>query len=144
MTFQEAKEKLLADDNVRREYETLDEEYEHIMADLRKIASKNPTGKERLEKLYAMLVKAYPTLDIRFKDWEREKKYEKYQVAYYETYYGDDVQICDAIWGWGSYGYEQNLLEYYDGKTEPIGWIKERKTFNLFKKCIEREHPELI
>lgn len=108
-----------------------------------------PTGKERLKKLYDMLKKAYPSLDIRFIDWRRDKDYsvlsvEKYQVAYYETYYGNEVQICDAIWGYGSYGYEQNLLEYYGGRTEPIGWIKERKAFNLFKKCIGREHPELI
>ena len=101
---------------------------------------KEVTGKERLKKLYLMLKKAYPNLDIRFIDYQREKKFEKYQVAYYETYYGEEVMVCDAIWGYGSYGYEQNLLEFYDGYSEPIGWIMERKTFNLFKKRIEINH----
>lgn len=135
MTFNEAKEKLLADDNVRREYETLDEEYEHIKADLRKIASKNPTGKERLERLYKRLKKNFPNAEIIFSDESLHCdpiKYFGYKVAYFI----DGVQVCDAIWSFGSYGSEKGLLEFYYN-DEPEGWITERRAYNLFKEAIE-------
>lgn len=97
------------------------------------------TGKERLERLYKRLKKNYPQADIRFTDESLiigSEKMPKYQVTYYVKFDNDDVQICDAIWGYGSYGCTQNLLEFYNG-GEPEGYIDEVRAYELFKAEIE-------
>lgn len=97
------------------------------------------TGKERLERLYKMLKKNYPQADIRFSDETLiigEYTLVKYQVAYFAKIGDKDTQICDVIWGYGSYGYEHNLLEFYNG-GEPEGHIDEIRAYELFKAEIE-------
>ena len=98
------------------------------------------TGKQRLERLYKRLKKNYPDLDIRFTDESRcygDTRFTKFKVAYYITVFDEkEIQVCDVIWGDGSYGYEDNLLEFYDG-CEPEGYITELRAYNLFKEQIE-------
>ena len=97
------------------------------------------TGKDRLVRLFNRLKKNYPNKDIRFKDETvnvGNQHLLKFKVSYWSNILGKDVQICDAIWGEGSYGYEDNLLEFYNG-SDPIGHITELKAFNLFKREIE-------
>lgn len=94
----------------------------------------NKTGKERLEKLYIMLRSNYPDKEIYFFNESLDCdpiKYFRYKVAYFI----EGEQICDAIWSFGSYGNEANLLEFYH-HGKPIGYITEIKAFNLFKKVI--------
>lgn len=97
------------------------------------------TGIERLVSLFCRLKKNYPNKDIRFKDetvYVGNESFLKFKVSYWSNILGKDVQICDAIWGEGTYGYEDNLLEFYDG-SEPIGHITEHKAYELFKREIE-------
>lgn len=100
------------------------------------------TGKQRLERLYKRLKKNYPDIDIRFTDGTMsfgDREYVRFKVAYYITVFDEkEIQVCDAIWGDGSYGYEDNLLEFYDG-GEPEGYITELRAYNLFKEHIEGE-----
>lgn len=92
------------------------------------------TGLERLQRLYKMLIKAYPKMDVKFiEEFEPILGHTFRKVAVFD---GEGRQICDAIWQWGSYGYEENLLEFYNG-GKPIGHIKERKAFNLFAKTLQ-------
>ena len=97
---------------------------------------KQLTGKDRLERLYKRLKTNYPDADIRFEDKSSGIRGKYFKVSYWFNVMGKDSQICDAIWGEGSYGYEENLLEFY-GWSEPIGHITELKAYNLFKKEIE-------
>ena len=104
---------------------------------------KEVTGRDRLIRLYRMLKKAYPQMDVRFieKDLKEvcfivNRDWSRHRVGVYND---EGEQICDAIWQYGSYGYEENLLEFYDGHGEPTGYIKERKAFNLFKKTLEKK-----
>ena len=99
------------------------------------------TGKQRLERLYNRLKKDYPNAEIIFSDESLHcdpLTYFRYKVAYFV----DGVQICDAIWSFGSYGQEDGLLEFYDG-GEPEGYITELRAYNLFKKWIEQKNPLL-
>lgn len=110
---------------------------------------KEVTGRDRLIRLYKMLKKVYPDLDILFIEHENietcyivNRDWSRHKVAFYD----DGEQICDAIWQYGSYGYEENLLEFYDGVNEPEGYIKERRAFNLFKKTLDsyfKEEPNI-
>lgn len=93
------------------------------------------TGKQRLERLYNRLKKNFPNAEIIFSDESLHcdpLKYFRYKVAYFI----DGVQICDAIWSFGSYGSEDGLLEFYS-RGEPEGFITERRVYNLFKEVIE-------
>lgn len=100
------------------------------------------TGKQRLERLYKRLKKNYPYIDIRFTDETLRfggSEFVRFKVAYYITVFDEkEIQVCDAICGGGSYGYEEDLLEFYDG-GEPEGYITELRAYNLFKKHIEEE-----
>ena len=99
------------------------------------VLNKNITGKQRLERLYKRLKKNFPNVEIIFSDISLHcdpLQYFRYKVAYYI----DGVQICDAIWSFGSYGNKDNLLEFYSG-GEPEGFITERRAYNLFKEVIE-------
>lgn len=96
------------------------------------------TGKERLERLYRRLKKNFPDKDIRFEDLSQnfpDGVLVRYKVSYWERLFGKDCQICDAVWGDGSYGYDANLLEFYEG-FESEGYITELRAYNLFKKHI--------
>ena len=101
---------------------------------------KQITGKDRLDRLYKRLKKNYPDIDIRFTDETLrfgDSEYVRFKVAYYVTVSDvGEIQGCDVIWGDGSYGYEEDLLEFYDG-GEPEGYITELRAYNLFKKHIE-------
>lgn len=100
-----------------------------------------PTGEERLERLYKRLKKNYPKMDIRFVNESlifEKFRLVKYKVVLYETFDGESLQICDAIWGSGSYGFERNLLEFYY-HDDPIGNITELKAYNLFVKAMKNE-----
>ncbi|MBO4388184.1 MAG: hypothetical protein J5785_01945 [Spirochaetales bacterium] len=95
------------------------------------------TGKQRLERLYERLKKNYPNEDIRFEDETLiigKYKLVKFKVAYYIN----GRQMCDAVWGDGSYGFKENLLEFYNW-DEPIGNITEHKAYKFFEACIETE-----
>lgn len=98
------------------------------------------TGKQRLERLYKRLKKNYPDKDIRLTDESLvfdAIRLIKFKVSYWKELDGIGYQVCDAIWGDGlSYGYEEDLLEFYDG-GEPEGYITELRAYNLFKKHIE-------
>ena len=97
------------------------------------------TGKERLEKLYNELRENFPHADIRFSDETLiigEYTLVKFKVAYFAKIGDKDTQICDVIWGDGSYGYEENMLEFYNG-GEPEGYIDEVRAYELFKAEIE-------
>ena len=100
------------------------------------------TGIERIVSLFNRLKKDYPNKDIRFKNetvYVGKNFFLKFKVSYWSNILGKDVQICDAIWGEGSYGYEDNLLEFY-GNSEPIGNLTEREAYNLFKREIESQN----
>jgi hypothetical protein len=97
------------------------------------------TGKQRLERLYNRLRKNFPDKDIRFEDQSQDfidGRLVRYKVSYWARLFGKDYQICDAIWGDGSYGYKENLLEFY-AHTEPEGPITELRAYNLFLKFIK-------
>ena len=96
---------------------------------------KEITGKQRLERLYKRLKKHYPEADIRFID--DSFTFGSYRHPFFKVaFFINDRQMLDAIWGYGSYGYEENLLEFYDG-VEEQGYITELKAFNLFKEQME-------
>ena len=98
---------------------------------------KETTGKQRLERLYRRLKKHYPEADIRFIDESlsiNECKFPLFKVAFFIG----EKQMLDAIWGYCSYGYEDNLLEFYDGVKEQ-GYITEFRAFNLFKEQIKEK-----
>ena len=100
------------------------------------------TGIERLVSLFNNLKKDYPNKDIRFKDETvnvENKHFLKFKVSYWSNILGKDVQICDAIWGTGSFGYEDNLLEFYSN-SDPIGNLTELEAYNLFKREIESQN----
>lgn len=99
------------------------------------------TGKERLERLYRRLKKNFPDKDIRFEDLSKtflDGVLVRYKVSYWVRMFGKDCQICDAVWGDGSYGYKENLLEFY-AHTEPVGPITELRAYNLFRKEMESQ-----
>lgn len=64
-----------------------------------------------------------------------------YQIIIFDK---DNKQICDAIYHFGSYGYEQNKLEIMGALTEEeneddsvLGYLTAEEVFKRFKYCYE-------
>lgn len=63
-----------------------------------------------------------------------------YQIIIYKY----DKRLCDVIYGYGSYGYEEGLLEIQGGLTEEeheystvLGYLTAEEVFKRFKYCYE-------
>lgn len=93
-----------------------------------------------ISKLKEMLEKA----KIPFKyndDFFNGYKKPSYQIIIVDK---DNKQICDAIYHFGSYGYEQNLLEIMGALTQEenedtavLGYLNADEVFKRFKYCYE-------
>lgn len=52
-------------------------------------------------------------------------------VVYLDAECTEENRLWDVICHRGSYGYEKGLLEYYDGKSEPTGWLTAEDVIRL-------------
>lgn len=66
--------------------------------------------------------------------------YPSYQIVIEK----DGIRLCDAIYHYGSYGYEEGLLEIMGGLTEEergydevLGYLTAEEVFKRFKYCYE-------
>ena len=66
--------------------------------------------------------------------------YPSYQIVIEK----DGIRLCHAIYHYGSYGYEQGLLEIMGGLTEEergydevLGYLTAEEVFKRFKYCYE-------
>lgn len=64
-----------------------------------------------------------------------------YIITIYNNYY---TILCDAVFGFSSYGYDKGLLEINGGLTEEenkdnsvLGWLTADEVFKRFKYCYE-------
>ena len=72
------------------------------------------------------------------------KAAEKLANSYQIIIYKNGKRLCDVIYGYGSYGYEEGLLEIMGGLTEEergydevLGCLTADEVFKRFKYCYE-------
>lgn len=68
------------------------------------------------------------------------------EKSYQIIIYKNGEILCDVIYGYGSYGYEQGLLEIMGGLTQEeyknssvLGYLTAEEVFKRFKYCYEHE-----
>lgn len=91
-------------------------------------------------KLKELLEKANIPFTFTDEMWQGYKE-PTYQIIIYNN---DKIKLCDAIYHFGSYGYEQNLLEIMGALTEEeseddsvLGYLTADEVFKRFKFCYE-------
>ena len=89
-----------------------------------------------IKRLHEMLKEANIPHKV-FEDWSL---YPSYQIVIEK----DGARLCDVIYGYGSCGYEERLLDIMGGLTEEeikydevLGYLTAEEVFKRFKYCYE-------
>ncbi len=86
-----------------------------------------------LDRLERLIKEKHPSWKIERTD-DSAYGVEKHQIILYKK---NHKRVCDVILSTGSYGSEEGLLEWWNGKGKPLGYITAEKALMLFEVAYE-------